>query len=375
MLEILDPRHGAILSHLDGPETDGGLTVTVSGCAEPFLPVTVNGVAAQRDGAAFTAQVCLTKKISEITAEVRTVRGVKSQTIKVVWDKRSFKRYRFFIDDNVFFLQDIATHNYRSIFECFYLDWMRTLNKRYGTKVVLNLFFRNDHDPKGFEITAVPDRHKGEWRDNAEWLRLSFHAFSEFPNYPYETACPDRLGRDYDAVVEQVARFAGEETFCPPIVTHWAKCHPANFDALKKRGVRTLSGQFTSAYINKGAKPAPFFSTSDIGYYLDEERAAYLWTHTAIHDFDYDLTFMKGTACCNRNPVKELLQKLEEKYANPRGNDLLGLASHEQYSFPFYRNYLPDHFDRMDAVCKSATEHGYKPAWFQEGFLGNPTGA
>jgi hypothetical protein len=68
-----------------------------------------------------------------------------------------------------------------------------------------------------------------------------------------------------------------------------------------------------------------------------------------------------------------LLRQLEEKYANPHCNDVIGLASHEQYSFPFYHNYLPDHFERMDAVCRSVTEHGYKPVWFQEGFLGNTT--
>ena len=373
MLEILNPRHGAILSRNDGQEGDDALLITVAGCADPFLPVTVNGAAAERDGAGFSAPVRLTKRITKITAEATTVRGVKAQTIRVVWDKKSFKRYRFFIDDNVFFLQDIATHSYHSIFECFYLDWMRTLHKRYGTKVVLNLFHRNDHDPHKFEITAVPDKYRSEWRDNSGWLKLSFHAYSEFPDYPYSLPCPDRLARDYDATRGQIVRFAGEETFCPPIVIHFAQCHPANFGVLKERGVKVLCGQFTNAFVGPGYKPPSPFSIGDIGYYLDEERAAYLWSHTAIHDFDYDITFMKGTACCNRNPAPELLRQLEEKYANPHGNDVLGLASHEQYSFPFYHNYLPDHFERMDAVCRSVTEHGYKPVWFQEGFLGNTT--
>ncbi|MEW6356364.1 MAG: hypothetical protein AB1696_08570 [Planctomycetota bacterium] len=373
MVEILNPRHGAIMCRHDGEETEGALTITVTGCADPFAPVTVNGIEAERCGAEFSAPVRLTRKINEITAQVKTVRGIEAQTIKVVWDKKSFKRYRFFIDDHSFFLQDLATHSYGSIFECFYLDWMRTLHERYGAKIVLNCFFRNDHDKDGFEITAVPDKHKGEWRDNAEWLNLSFHAFSEFPDRPYNYPCPAKLAEDYDRVKEQIVRFAGEETFCPPIVTHWAVCHPANFGVLKERGAKVLCGQFINAFVGKGYRPLSPFGVSDVGYHLDEERSAYLWERRVIHDMDYDITFMKGTVCCNRNPVGELLQQMEEKYASPHAIDILGIASHEQYSFPFYRNYLPDHFERMDSVCRSATEHGYKPVWFHEGFLGNPT--
>lgn len=372
MLEILNPRHGAIVCHHDGEETEDALTIAVDGCADPFVSVTVNGVQAEREGAEFSAPVRLTREVNEVTAQVRTGRGMNAQTIQVVWDKKSFKRHCFFIDDNVFFLQDLATQSYDSIFECFYLGWMRTLHERYGTKIVLNCFFRNAHDKDGFEITAVPDKHKGEWRDNADWLKLSFHADSEFPDRPYSQPGPAQLAEDFDRVKEQVVRFAGEDTFCPPIVIHWAKCHPANFDVLKERGVTTLCGQFQNAFIGGDYRPASPFSVGDIGYYLDEERSAYLWSHTAIHDTDYGITFMKGAACCNRSPAEELLRQLEAKYANPHSIDLLVLASHEQYSFPFYRNYLSDHFERMDAVCRSATEHGYKPAWFHEGFVGNP---
>jgi hypothetical protein len=46
--------------------------------------------------------------------------------------------------------------------------------------------------------------------------------------------------------------------------------------------------------------------------------------------------------------------------------------SHEQYCFPLYRNYIPDHFERIEAAIRSVTEQGYRPVFLHEGFLGNP---
>ena len=76
MLEILNPRHGAVLSHHDGEENELGLAIKVTGCADPFVKVMVNGVQAERDGGRFSATVLLTEKVNEITTEVTTVRGV-----------------------------------------------------------------------------------------------------------------------------------------------------------------------------------------------------------------------------------------------------------------------------------------------------------
>ena len=48
----------------------------------------------------------------------------------------------------------------------------------------------------------------------------------------------------------------------------------------------------------------------------------------------------------------------------------LDLFTHEQYFWPFYRNYLPDHPQRLDTTLRWVTDHGYKPVFFHEGFLG-----
>jgi hypothetical protein len=48
----------------------------------------------------------------------------------------------------------------------------------------------------------------------------------------------------------------------------------------------------------------------------------------------------------------------------------MDIFTHEQYFWPFYSNYLPDHFKRLDVAIRWLTENGYKPVFFHEGFLG-----
>jgi hypothetical protein len=235
---------------------------------------------------------------------------------------------------------------------------------------VLNIFYNNDHGD--FNISQFPDRYRDEWIDNAEWLRLSFHAWSEFPDRPYQYATPEKLAHDFDLVRDEIVRFAGEETFIPPSVIHWGMVHPDSFKALTDRGVTTLDGQFIAGRVGVGQECAPADAT-DVGYNVDLERAKYLVERTVLHDFDRGITFMRGDVCCNLDDMATIERKLNAKYANPYFDELVGLCSHEQYSFPFYKNYIPEHFERMEAAVKSVTEHGYKPAFFQEGFMGNPT--
>ena len=373
MLEITTPVHGSILNRHHGHETEDALEIVVTGCADAHLPVTVNGVAAERRGLQFSAPVRLATRETAITAEMRTVHGTHSQTVRVLWDRKSFARFSFFIDDHIFFIEDIVRGGYDSIFGCFYLENLRRIHRETGVKVVLNMFFRNDHGDGTFDLTQMPDRYKGEFLDNADWLRLSFHAFSEFPDRPYANATPEKLAADYDRVREEIVRFAGEATFEPPMVLHWAECPPSCLPVLYERGVRVLSGQFVENRALANPTESPLFETGDIGYFLDRERIRLLSERGTLHDFDSGITFAQGDACCNRIPTEQIIAALEKSRKADPPRDIIDLASHEQYSFPFYKNYIPEHFDRIEAAARYASEHGYRPVFANEGFFGNTT--
>ena len=49
--------------------------------------------------------------------------------------------------------------------------------------------------------------------------------------------------------------------------------------------------------------------------------------------------------------------------------EVIDVFTHEQYFWPFYAGYLPDHAQRLDAALRFVTERGYKPVFYHEGFL------
>lgn len=372
MLELTNLRHGAVLNAGNGVENGDGLTIRVEGLAEPGALVTVNGVRAGLVGRFFSVPVTLSRKFNDIVVTSRDKHGESQRKIRVVWDRGSFRRYNFFIDDHSFFLTDIYKQKCPSLFDHFYLNFLRRMHREYGTKFTLNLFYRNDHDESKFVLCDFPERYKGEWQDNADWLKLSFHAYSEFPDRPYPGPDGRKLAADYDLVQSEIVRFAGEETFYPPVVIHWAMVHPRALHVLAERGVKVLSGGFIGAPA-PATEPDIQFRTADIGYFQDTETALYLETKRVLYDFEQGLTFSKGNFCANRIPLDAVLPIMQAACSSPVYRDTLSLATHEQYFFDYYRNYMPDHCERIDVALRYITEQGYQPIFFNDGFLGNPS--
>nr|HPK00548.1 hypothetical protein [Candidatus Hydrogenedentota bacterium] len=121
MIRIHEPFHGAVLNHRHGRKTRNGLEIPVWGAAPAGEAVTVNGAFAQRAGERFFATVTLPGPETDITAAVNSPTGCSEHRIRVVWDRFSKPRYRFAIDDNSFFLRDIAAKRPKSLFQNFYL--------------------------------------------------------------------------------------------------------------------------------------------------------------------------------------------------------------------------------------------------------------
>jgi hypothetical protein len=358
MLNIEEPFHGAVLNRHHGQTVDGGLKITVTGEAPLRDRVTVNGAPAQRAGAQFSAEVVLRGKETDIVAVADGARGRQGHRIRVVWDRNSRPRYQFFIDDNSFFLRDVAQKKYASLFDCFYLKGLRDLNKKYGAKFVLNIYYTT---ADGFDISQFPERYKSEWRDNANWLRLAFHAYANEPDRPYQYASGEKLGADFDLVAGEIRRFAGEETYTPPTVIHWAMLQPALWPVLAQRGVRVLSAGFW--WRIRGF---------DINYMLDEDRTDYLSRNEALKDFATGIVFSKVEMVCNNTPIEKIVPLLEAEARDFRRAEVMDLMTHEQYFWPFYERYIPDHFQRLDTAIRWVTEHGYEPVFLHEGFLGIP---
>ena len=355
-VKILEPFHGAVLNHRHGQQTAEGLTIRVSGEAAPGDGVTVNGVACQREGTRFQAHVVLREMETELVAAVENGGGRHEDRVRVVWDRYSEPRYRFSIDDNSFFLRDIAQKHYASLFDCFYLKMLRDLHQKYGVKFTVNIYYTTGDD---FKLPQFPDRYKGQWRDNADWMKLAFHAYADKPDRPYQDVPPEELIADLDLVAAEIQRFAGEEAYAPPTVIHFAMTRHTAFKPLFSRGVRALSGYFSTS-------PGVY----DINYRWDALRSEYVYRHDAWKDFESGIVFSRVDIVCNSVPNDRIVGTLEPLARDANTAEIMDLFTHEQYFWPFYRNYIPDHPQRLDTAIRWVTEHGYKPVFLHEGFLG-----
>jgi len=397
MFEITSLRNGAVLNHHHGVEDEHGLTVKVEGICDLPSHVFVNDAPALRDGRRFFTEITLREKINPITAKAVTAFGEYEQTIQVVWDKKSFRRCNFYIDDHSFFWTDLSKERPRRAFDHFYLAGLKKIHEKYGLKIVLNCFYRNDHF--GGELKDVPDTWKQEFIDNSDWLRMSFHAYSEFPDRPYVDASYEDFAHDYDLVKSEIVRFAGEETFSVPNVIHWAQVSPGSAKALIDRGLTAIATTFRPRYmggpsladraagtkdnnIGKSQDHAGALSregrASALGFGFDEhfnaiEENSYLGNHRVYYNPYLGVFFFAGWTCCNLVPLDLLPQRFAAADAAARavGGEAFSAVSHEQYEFPYYHNYLPDGMARIECAVRVMVESGCTPVFFSEGLLGN----
>ena len=368
MLEIWNLTHGEILNHHHGTETGEGLKMVVAGLARSGDRVTVNGIPAVRCGERFSAEIELKQRFNEILVAADGNRGSASRSIRVVWDKASFRRVNFCIDDNIFVFRDIARTRPKSIFDHFYLKSLRVLHEKYGLRLTLNLFYEDL--TSGFTLDQFPDCYRSEWERNADWLRLAFHARAEFPDRIYQNAEVGTLLHDFDQVNAEIRRFAGETVLIAPPNIHWAMVKPDAIPELRKRGVHFLGGLFLDAQTrigeSVGEQPA-----CDIGYFQNEENSRFLQQRRLWHDFRCGVTMGTEAAVLNLEEPPALRAKLEALTAQA-DNEAFHLLTHEQYFFPEYAQYLPDHFDRMEIMAERLSRGGFQFVFFNEGFLGNP---
>jgi hypothetical protein len=363
-VRILAPVHGAVLNHRHGQQTAEGLTIRVSGQCRPGDRVTVNGTACRVAGSCFTGTVVLRSPETDLVA-VADGGGDRSESrVRVVWDRYSAPRYRFMIDDNSYFLRDIAQNNYASLFDGFYLKKLRELHKKYGTKFCLNIYYAaadglDFPSPSSFRLPQFPDRYKGEWRDNAHWLKLAFHAYANKPDNPYAEVPAERLIADLDLVAAEIRRFAGEEAYAPPIGIHWGMAPRSAFRPLYARGVRTLAGLFAKRN-----------GQWIVNYNWDPEHSQRIAEQDVWKDFESGIIFCVDNITCNLVPLDRTAAVLEASIKDPTKAEIIKIITHEQYFWPFFRKYLPDHFQRIETALRWVTERGYKPVFFHEGLLG-----
>ncbi len=360
MVRMRWPYEGQVLNRWQGEPTAEGLRIAVRGTVDGTATVTVNGQPAAANLGEWTASVLLRPGRNEVVAEAAGGLGRGRHGTTIWYDQHGLKRYRFSVDDNSFWLRELARQatQYPSLFDLWYLRLWRDLHQRYGLRVVLNSYWET---ADGFTLADFPDQWRSEFEASADWLKLSWHARANLPDRPYEYAGHDQVAADFDQVRDQILRFAGEATWSPPTVVHWAEVTRAGMQALVDRGVRNLSGIFR-----------PGSGRLSGVYHLRDERADAAAACSQWIDSDTGIAFSKIDLIVNNTPLERVAPALDAAVREPEGVEILDLFTHEQYFWPFYERHVPDHAERVEAAVRWATEHGYQPCWFHEGYLGGP---
>lgn len=347
------PLEGDVLHARDGIQTAEGLTFTAKVIAPAGCRLTINDIEAIEEDGLYAATL--------IFRDYRNMLQIKDHSTgeqlsyPVYWASQFAGKYRLSIDDNIRFMQDIAEHenSYSSIFDNAYLNGLRQLHQRYGTKVHLNLFYMTVDG--NFSLSSFPAKFKEEWAAQSDWIRLSFHAYQEFPDAPYKNASFETVKKDCDLVMNEIIRFAGEAVTGPVTTIHWGETTVEGSRALRAAGYKGQLGYFNV----DDEQPV-------VSYYLTVEQRRNMKKRFIWKDEQEDIIFIRSSVVVDSKAKKELVPFLNAYREIGGLPPYVDFMVHEQYYYPDYIAYQPDYFDKLDTAVRWATEQGYTPAFLDE---------
>lgn len=310
--------------------------------------VTVNGIPCAEADGIYTVTLPLAGKRMELIAQDETGgETVRSHVYRIHIPQ---KVYRVSVDDNIWWLQDLARNQdrYDSIFDNAYLKMYRRLHEEYGTKFHFNIYYTcPEHG--GFSLPELSDKFKPEFQAVNSWMTLSFHAKANLPNWPYSNASYDQLYSECKQVMDEIERFAGYRGAVTTL--HFADTSRDGTRALYDCGVRALLGDFER--MKDGSKR--------LCYYADEEQFDTVRRNSFWKDPDTGMIFFSCDAVLNTFRPEEIPAALEEFDARDPDRSFMDILIHEQYFYPDYELYLPEYEQLLRTGIAWCAAHGYVP--------------
>lgn len=354
-LRFCFPIDGDCLDLRDGAPDGDSLLLPVTVEAPTGHTVSVSGVpAGETENGVYTATVRVTGYRSTLTAKDATD-GTETHVTVLRLPVRD-RSFRISSDDNIRFLAELTAGDYASIFDHPYLAVYKKAHDLYGAKVHLNLFYAFDDEARAcfsdehayFDLSMMTDRYKEEFTKNSDWLKLSFHAESEFPPSPYQNATAEQITADCVKVCREIIRFAGRDSLSDATTVHFGAANEEGVRALRALGIRALAGYFELHH----GKPL-------VSYYAPEELVLHVGARDFWFDRETDMLFLRIDRVVNIGSLDAIMQDVPEIVADPHRGGFFSLMIHEQYFYSDYKRYLPDFEERVLAPCRYLWEHGY----------------
>lgn len=293
----------------------------------------------------------------------------------------------FYIDDVIWCLRDVARERPRSIFDNAFFRMLRRAHNDFGLKIQLNLFYRTDffYGSDEFTLSDMPDSYKSEFEEASDWLRFAFHAKQEFPDYPYVNAKYDDVKKDFEDVICEVRRFAGEKSVSYACIAHWRPLSREACKALADSGVKFVSASAgntaeytgdesvlpyghaarllhnrqpeTRLYIRPTNDKRIQASICAYNHITSEEEAEIYMKNKSILDEKTGIRFrIFGLRTCLN---LESCETLRDAIISKSDAEEFSIFVHEQYFYPDYYAYQPDFEDKLYLAARLIKDAGY----------------
>ena len=252
------------------------------------------------------------------------------------------KSFIFTVDDNIRFLKEICERGYESIFDHPYLKMYKRLHEKFGVRVQLNLFF----ECEGFCLRDMTDKYKGEWENNSDWLKMSFHSRLEDLR-PYEASGYDEVFSHCNEVNNEIRHFAGEKSLAKTTTIHYCLATNEGLRAIFDNGYIGLLGLY-------GSEEEPRTS-----YQNSQKEAEMLRCGEFLKRGE--ITYGAIDIVLNLFREGEILEKLSALTRR----ETIKIMIHEQYFYEDYKRYIPEFEEILASSFDYLANNGYTSEFFE----------
>lgn len=300
------------------------------------------------------------------------------------------KKAFFFLDDVIWVFRDLTKQRPASIFDHHFLKALKEIHDDTGLKVQLNIFYRCSYfyGTDDFSLSDMTDAYKAEFEANSDWLKFSYHAKEEFPDYPNVNADYNETKELFLMMEREVIRFAGEKSWQKKsLCTHWIPLSKDACKALYECGTRLVcSDAGVAEEYNGDPNSLPYGHAGRLLQNRKPEARVYLrnirdvainravcsWNiitpeqHEAtkktlahIKDEETGICFK---VYCNTGTINlcKNFTEVEEDICPALDNEYLGFITHEQYFYPDYYAYQPDSKEKVHHAAKLVRDAGFE---------------
>ena len=354
-MHFIFPDDGVMLTPATGEKTDAGIRITARVDASSGRKMTLCGVPMKDEGyGVYSCKVELSSYKTQLVA--RDEESGEEKAIDVYFLKNAYKKYRFSLDDNIWFLQNLTENKgtYASMFEDPYLAMLKKIHDAYGSKFHVNIYYETPRNG-GFDLSRMTDKYKDEWRKNSDWLRLSFHANADAPARPYAHTDYEQAYRECERVHREILRFAGKDSLASVTTVHCGDCTTESARAFRDLGYRA----FVSSYKKTE-------SGIDIRMYLDSEKCEILRKYGFFYDKEEDIIHFRYNGGIQHITPDAIADRFAQQETETPDYLFKDICLHEQYFYEEFYLHQNNYPEKLEQSARWLRDHGYEPTFMDE---------